>query len=104
MTDAEMILWQHLKAGINGIKFRRQHPIGIYVADFYCHKIKLIIEIDKSIHHKKEIKDYDIKRENDLKSWGYSVNRFSNDKVLKQREAVLAEIISFVQNLNKSSK
>ncbi len=104
MTDAEMILWQHLKAGINGIKFRRQHPIGIYVADFYCHKIKLIIEIDKSIHHKKEIKDYDIKRENDLKSWGYSVIRFSNDKVLKQREAVLAEIISFVQNLNKSSK
>ena len=67
MTDAEMILWQHLKAGINGIKFRRQHPIGIYVADFYCHKIKLIIEIDGSIHHKKEIKDYDIKRENDLK-------------------------------------
>ena len=104
MTDAEMILWQHLKAGINGIKFRRQHPIGIYVADFYCHKIKLIIEIDGSIHHKKEIKDYDIKRENDLKSLGYSVIRFSNDKVLKQREAVLAEIISFVQNLNKSSK
>ena len=53
--------------------------------------------IDGSIHHKKEIKDYDIKRENDLKSWGYSVIRFSNDKALKQREAVLAEIISFVQ-------
>lgn len=56
MTDAEMALWMHLKAGISGLKFRRQHPIGIYIVDFYCHKIKLIIEADGSIHDKKEIK------------------------------------------------
>jgi very-short-patch-repair endonuclease len=43
MTDAEIVLWQYLRAGINGLKFRRQHPIGIYVADFYCHKLRLII-------------------------------------------------------------
>ena len=63
MTDAEMVLWGYLKAGINGLKFRRQHPIGIYIADFYCHKLKLIIEVDGNIHDKKEIKEYDLNRE-----------------------------------------
>ena len=46
MTDAEMILWNELKNGINGLKFRRQHPIGIYITDFYCHELKLIVEVD----------------------------------------------------------
>ncbi len=104
MTDVEMILWGHLKGGINGLKFRRQHPIGIYIADFYCHKIKLIIEVDGSIHDKKEVKEYDERRENDLKSWGYNVIRFSNHQVLKEREFVLVEINSIVEVLNKSLK
>ena len=46
MTDAEMILWNELKNGINGLKFRRRHPIGIYITDFYCHELKLIVEVD----------------------------------------------------------
>jgi very-short-patch-repair endonuclease len=72
--------------------------------DFYCHKIKLIIEVDGSIYDKNEIKNYDKKREDDLKSWGYNTMRLSNEKVLKETGAVLAEINSFVQRLNKSSK
>ncbi len=51
MTDAETVLWMYLKEGINGLKFRRQHPIGIYIADFYCHKARLIIEIDGERHN-----------------------------------------------------
>ena len=90
MTDAEIILWNCLKVGINGLKFRRQHPIGMYIADFYCHRIKLIIEIDGSIHNKKNVKDYDERRENDLKGCGYNVIRFSNEHVLKERESALA--------------
>jgi very-short-patch-repair endonuclease len=104
MTDAEIILWNCLKTGINGLKFRRQHPIGIYIADFYCHKLKLIIEVDGSIHNKKEVKDYDVKRENDLKSWGYNITRFLNNHFLKDRESVLVQITSTVDILNKSSK
>jgi cyclase len=50
MTNAEVILWMHLKEGINNFKIRRQHPIGLYIADFYCHQPKLIIEVDSSIH------------------------------------------------------
>ena len=103
MTDAEMVLWGYLKAGISGLKFRRQHPIGIYIADFYCHKLRLIIEVDGNIHDKKEIKEYDLNRENDLKSWDYIILRFSNQKVLKETQAVLVEINSLVENLFKSS-
>ena len=103
MTDAEMVLWGYLKAGISGLKFRRQHPIGIYIADFYCHKLRLIIEVDGNIHDKKEIKEYDLNRENDLKNWDYIILRFSNQKVLKETQAVLVEINSLVENLFKSS-
>ena len=104
MTDAEMVLWGHLRSGICGLKFRRQHPIGIYVADFYCHKLKLIIEVDGSIHNKKEIKDYDLDRENNLRIWGYTIIRFSNHKVLKETQSVLSELYFLAQNLNKSSQ
>lgn len=103
MTDAEMLLSNYLKPGIKGLRIRRQHPIGIYIADFYCHKIKLIIEIDGSIHNKPEVKEYDLKRESDLTNWGYKVIRFTNDRVFKETYKVLAEIDSIVENLNKSS-
>ena len=66
MTDAENLLWFHLKEVIEGLKFRRQHPIGIYIADFYCHNLKLIIELDGTIHNKPRVKLYDERREEDL--------------------------------------
>lgn len=56
MTEAEKLLWFYLKEGFEGCKFRRQHPFGIYIADFYCHKIRLILEIDGSIHDLSEVK------------------------------------------------
>lgn len=46
MTIAEKVFWGYLKGGVDGLKFRRQHPIGIYISDFYCHAVKLIIELD----------------------------------------------------------
>lgn len=92
MTDAEMVLWMHLKAGLNVLKFRRQHPIGIYIADFYCHKKKLIVELDGSIHNKPEVIERDIQRQNDLQSWGYKVIRFKNEEVMKTVELVIDKI------------
>ena len=70
MTAAEMCLWLHLRDGLNGFKFRRQHPVGLYIADFYCHKAKLIIEVDGSVHNKKDIKELDEIKENELVKWG----------------------------------
>lgn len=94
MTDAEKILWIHLKSGIQNLKFRRQHPIGLYAADFYCHKLKLIIEVGGSIHDLKEIKVNDKEREQNLLSLGYKVIRFSNKQVHNQIEFILSKINS----------
>ena len=59
-THAEEILWNYLKTKPLGIKFRRQHPFSIYILDFYCHSLKLVIEVDGSIHNLDEVKKNDI--------------------------------------------
>jgi cyclase len=92
MTAGETILWMYLKNKIGGLKFRRQHPIGVYIADFYCHKAKLIIEIDGSIHDLPGIRQKDDIRQKELEGWGYEVIRFSNEQVLTQIETVLETI------------
>jgi cyclase len=55
-THAEEVLWEYLRAKPNGCKFRRQHPIGPFIADFYCHPAKLVIEVDGGIHNNAEVK------------------------------------------------
>jgi len=99
MTQAEKVLWTHLKVGIKELKFRRQHPVGIYIVDFYCHKVKLIIEVDGLIHDKPKMKEYDEKREKDLKTLGYCVLRFTNKEIFTDIETVLEKIKSEVDNL-----
>lgn len=103
MTDAETVLWMHLRSGVNGLKIRRQHPIGIYIADFYCHKIKLIIEADGLIHDKPEIKDYDKKRQSHLESLGYHILRLTNKEISTDIENVLEKIKMKVEELFQRS-
>ncbi len=87
-TPAEKILWHHLRARkLKGYKFRRQHPIGPFVVDFYCHSASLIIEIDGLIHHYQ--KDDDIKREDLLESLGGRILRFTNQQVCENLQWVL---------------
>jgi very-short-patch-repair endonuclease len=92
MTEAEKVLWGYLKGGLNGFKFRRQHPIGVYIADFYCHPVKLIIELDGKIHDRPEVKLLDEQRETDLRRWGYEVIRFTNEELFQNIEKVLLTI------------
>ena len=87
----------HLKSGIQNFKFRRQHPIGPYVADFFCHKLKLIIEVDGSIHDLKETKIYDEERENYFIGLGYKIIRFSNRQVHNEMEFILSKINSMIE-------
>jgi cyclase len=101
MTGTEIILWQHLKSGINGLKFRRQHPIGIYIADFYCHKVRLIIEVDGLIHEKLEIKSFDEEREKQLKDLGCQILRFTNKEIYTDIENVLEKIKASCQYIPK---
>ena len=94
MTDAEKILWLYLKQHFEGFKFRRQHPFGIYIADFYCHKSKLVIEVDGKIHDDVEIKANDEARQQSIEEAGITVIRFRNEEIFKEPEMVLQKIKS----------
>lgn len=104
LTKAEQVFWLLLKEHFPHYKFRRQHPISIYIADFYCHKLKLIIEIDGSIHNLPKVKADDAKRQRDLESLGLLVIRFTNEQVQNQVEEVIvltAKTISILEQTGK---
>lgn len=90
-TPAEQILWECLRnRGLLNTKFRRQHNIGRYIVDFYCHEKLLIIELDGSIHVNQQAEDSI--RENWLKSNNFTVIRFKNEEVFNDIELVLQKI------------
>lgn len=89
-TKAEYVLWQDLRKQKLGFKFRRQVSIEAFIVDFYCHDVKLIIEVDGPIHDKQ--KQYDYIREQYLKKLRYHIVRFTNEEVLFYREKVLEKI------------
>ncbi len=87
LTDAERKLWSLLRSSqLEGFKFRRQEPIGKYIADFMCYEKMLIVEVDGGQHMEKV--NEDAQRTQWLESQGYRVLRFWNDQVLKETEAV----------------
>jgi|SRR5690349_11858264 len=92
MTHAELVLWEYLRQHPLGYKFRRQHPLGIYVVDFYCHKLKLVIEVDGSVHGEREVQEADMERQRQLELDGLKVKRFTNEEVLKTKEVVIEQI------------
>ena len=92
-TKAEQKLWPLLRnRQLLGKKFRRQHAIGKYVADFYCHECKLVIELDGSFHNTPEAKRYDEKRTMVLNELGITVLRFWNKEIMEDIEKVLKKI------------
>ena len=94
-TDAEKVLWQALSGKkLENFKFRRQHIIGDYIADFICLKHNLIVEVDGSIHQLPENQVSDAERTKWLLSEGYKVIRFTNNEVFTNLENVLNEIIN----------
>jgi len=92
-TEAEKILWERLRNNqLKGYKFRRQHPISLFIADFYCHQLKLIIEIDGEYHHLPEQIEKDLERTQILESNGLQLIRFTNEEVQENLEDVIAKI------------
>lgn len=91
MTEAEERLWRELRGrGLDGMKFRRQVPVGSYVADFLCADALLIVEIDGSQHAESAT---DVVRTKFLNEKGFRVLRFWNDEVLREMNAVCDTII-----------
>jgi adenine-specific DNA methylase len=92
-TDAEKLLWQFLRdRRLNGVKFRRQHPVGRFILDFYSHEFKLAIELDGGGHNEQQQKHYDEQRTKALEGEGIRVLRFWNHEVLQKTENVLEVI------------
>src|ERR1700743_1954466 len=92
MTPAEIMLWSHLNDNPFNVRFRRQHPLGSYIADFYCHTHKLVIELAGSIHRLPEIEKNDLEKQAYLESEGLKVLRFTNNQVFSQLENVFNQI------------
>ncbi|MGB7371181.1 endonuclease domain-containing protein [Erythrobacter sp.] len=90
MSLPEVLLWQQLRLRPHGLKFRRQHPIGDYVVDFYCAKAKLVVEVDGR-HHDGQM-DYDAQRDGFLRHNGYAVLRLAATDVLSNLDAVIEQI------------
>ena len=92
-TKAEKLLWEKLRNNqLEGLKFRRQHPVNIYIADFYCHKFKLIIELDGDYHNQEEQKQKDEVRTEVLRLNGLKIIRFKNEEVEQDINQVLTTI------------
>ena len=91
-TDAERILWMYLRTRPGGYKFRRQHPAGNYILDFYCHQLKLAIEADGSILDNEENKIADIERQSYIESIGITIIRFTNNEIQRHMESVIENI------------
>jgi len=103
-TPAEEILWNYLKTKPFGIKFRRQHPYSIYILDFYCHSLKLVIEVDGSIHNLKEVKNNDIERQRHLEKDGLRVVRFTNDELIYNYKKVIEDLNILIQKIADDKK
>jgi very-short-patch-repair endonuclease len=92
-TEAEKILWSKLnKNQILGLHFRRQHPINLFIADFYCPKIKLIIEVDGGIHDITEHQEHDLERSNILIDFGITIVRFTNEQITNEIDYTIQKI------------
>lgn len=103
MTDAEQRLWQHLRGKrLGGYKFRRQQPLGQYIADFVCIRPPLVVEADGGQHGAQA--EYDTARSRYLQAQGFTVLRFWNHDILQQTESVLEQILTTLQALEKEKR
>ncbi|MEZ4779153.1 MAG: DUF559 domain-containing protein [Flavobacteriaceae bacterium] len=96
-TLTEIVLWKKLKNRSFGVQFHRQTPLLNYIVDFYCHELKLAIEVDGKIHEYKYFEDS--KRQNKLETLGITFLRFSNAEILKDMFSVEMTIRERVNQL-----
>lgn len=99
-TKAEEALWQILKEKqFAQYKFRRQHPIARFIADFYCHSLRLVIEVDGGYHLEQEQKIFDSFRDEDMNALGISVLRLTNEEVLHNIEDAKSKLFETISVL-----
>lgn len=99
MTDAEKMMWQILRNNGAGVKFRRQHIIKDYIADFVCISKGLIIEVDGEYHDDVEQQEADALRSSALKAMGFTILRFKNDEILQDPQQIKETIQQYINNI-----
>jgi very-short-patch-repair endonuclease len=98
-TEAEVILWRCLRnRNLGGFKFRRQHPIADFIADFFCLECNLVVEVDGDYHNEREQKQYDEGRAYELGELNIKVIRFTNREVFENLDFVLKEISNHLKS------
>ncbi len=102
MSLPETMLWSALRQRPGGFKFRRQHPAGIYVLDFYCAKARLAIEVDGWVHDNPATADRDRRRSAFLRSQGVAITRVPASRVLDDLEAVVMRIVDICMRRTES--
>jgi len=104
-TPAENVLWSCLRnRNFSAYKFRRQYGIGDYVVDFYCPRLKLAIELDGGYHYEREIKEFDIKRQQDIEQLEITFLRFSNEEIIYNIDETLNKLHSKIELQAKKYK
>jgi very-short-patch-repair endonuclease len=95
MTEAEIKLWEFLSNNkVMGLRFKAQHPIYMFIVDFYCHSLRLVIEVDGSIHNLPEKTEYDENRTYELNRFNLKVIRFPNEQIINDFTNIKKEIIN----------
>ena len=98
MTESETVLWNALRKLNAGVRFRRQHPIGDYIADFICLPAKLVIEVDGGYHQEPQQQELDKQRTEFLVSKGYRVIRIKNEEISDNLNEVVMRVKAEVFN------
>jgi very-short-patch-repair endonuclease len=97
-TEAEKALWEQVRdRRLNGYKFYRQCPIGRYIADFYCPKLRLVIELDGGVHDEEAQRIYDEIRQKEIECRRLTVLRVINEEIIRNMNDVLNAIISYAK-------
>ncbi len=104
MTNAEKVVWHFLKGKqLGGYDFHRQKPIGNYIADFYCYKLRLVIKIDGISHEDEIVIQNDFEKDKYLNNIGFKVLRFKDEEVMGSGNKVEEAIIAIIKEIEHSS-
>ena len=103
-TATELLLWELLRGRrLHGCKFRRQHAIGKYVVDFYCHELRLVVEIDGGVHETPEQQTSDRIRQADIEETGVSFLRIPTSLVQHDLQTVIRRLESHIRSLRSAT-
>ena len=102
MTHHEKLLWEELRfKNILGLRFKAQHPIDNFIADFYCHKLRLVIEVDGEYHNTSKKTGYDLARQRIIENYGIRVLRFTNNEIQEGLTKTVNKIRTYAEKRMK---